>query len=67
MNTTQFWKNFTLGDELHIAGRFIYNGLRTFHEMDTLHYEDEVFEVLYNLSVGLGSPDIQSSDSRGEC
>jgi len=45
--------NFKLGEELHIAGRFIYNGLRSFHEMENLHHEDEVFEVLYNLSVGL--------------
>lgn len=53
MKRSLFWQNFTLGAELHIAGRFIYNGLRSFHEMDTLHNEDEVFEVLYNLSVGL--------------
>jgi len=53
MNEIQFWKNFKLGTELDISGRFIYNGLRCFHEMKTLHYEEEVFEVLYNLSVGL--------------
>lgn len=53
MNKIQFWKNFKLGTELDISGRFIYNGLRYFHEMETLYYEGEVFEVLYNLSVGL--------------
>lgn len=53
MNKTEFWKTFVLGDELHISGRFMYNGLCSFHEMDTLHYEDEIFEALYNLSVGL--------------
>jgi hypothetical protein len=53
MDIAQFWKNFKLGEELDIAGRFIYNGLRYFHEMDTLYYEEEIFEVLYNLSVGL--------------
>lgn len=53
MNNSQFWKNFNLGTELGIAGRFIYNGLRTFHEIDSLYHDDEVFEVLYNLAVGL--------------
>jgi len=49
----QFWKNFKLGEEVDISGRFIYNGLRYFHEMESLYYEVEIFEVLYNLSVGL--------------
>jgi len=53
MDPVRFWKNFTLGEELHIAGRFIYNGLRAFHEIDTFQFDDEVFEVFYNLSVGL--------------
>lgn len=53
MNNSQFWKNFNLGTELGISGRFIYNGLRTFHEIDSLYHDDEVFEVLYNLAVGL--------------
>ena len=53
MKTSEFWKNFDLGEELGIAGAFIYNGLRRFHEMRALDYEDEFFEVFYNLSVGL--------------
>lgn len=53
MKTSEFWKNFDLGEELGIAGVFIYNGLRRFHEMRALDYEDEFFEVFYNLSVGL--------------
>jgi hypothetical protein len=53
MNSVQFWKNFNLGTELDISGRFIYNGLRVLHEMDTLYHEEEIFEVLYNLAVGL--------------
>lgn len=53
MNRSQFWANFRLGEELHISGGFIYTGLRCFHDMDNLHYEDEIFEVLYNLSIGL--------------
>lgn len=42
-----------MGEELEISGKFIYNGLRYFHEMENLYYETEIFEVLYNLSVGL--------------
>jgi hypothetical protein len=52
MKRTQAWKNFNLGQELSISGVFIYNGLRRFHEMRALDNTDEIFEVLYNLSVG---------------
>lgn len=53
MNETDFWKNFRLGEEVHISGAFIYNGLRRFHEMSRLDIDDELFEFLYELSVGL--------------
>lgn len=53
MNQTEFWKNFRLGEEIQISGTFIYNGLRRFHEMSKLDREDEIFEFLYQLSVGL--------------
>lgn len=53
MNTTDLWKNFRLGEEIHISGTFIYNGLRRFHEMSNLDVDDELFEFLYQLSVGL--------------
>ena len=53
MNASDFWKNFRLGEELHIAGSFIYNGLRRFHELKKLDHADELFEFLYSLSVGL--------------
>lgn len=53
MNASDFWKNFRLGEELHIAGAFIYNSLRRFHELRQLDHTDELFEFLYNLSVGL--------------
>ena len=53
MKKNQWWKNFSLVKELDIAGSFIYNGLRSFHEMESLYYESEVFEVLYDLAVGL--------------
>ena len=53
MTPEEFWKNFSLGEELNIAGTFIYNGLRSFYEMQSLGNIDEVFESLYNLAVGL--------------
>lgn len=53
MNATDFWKNFRLGEEIHISGTFIYNGLRRFHEMSKLDIDNELFEFLYELSVGL--------------
>jgi hypothetical protein len=53
MKSDEAWKNFNLGQELHISGTFIYTGLRRFHEMRTLDHTDELFEFLYNLSVGL--------------
>lgn len=53
MEPAEFWKNFRLGEEVHISGGFIYNGLRRFHELRKLDFADELFECLYNLSVGL--------------
>jgi hypothetical protein len=50
---TGFWKNFKLGQELSISGTFIYNGLRSFYGLRKLDHTDEIFEVLYNLSVGI--------------
>ncbi len=53
MEKASYWKNFRLGEELHIAGSFIYNGMRQFHELVKLDMPDELFEFLYDLSVGL--------------
>lgn len=55
MNYTQekFWKNFRLGTELQISGSFIYNSLYFFDQMDHFCFEDEIFEFLYNMSVGV--------------
>ena len=52
MDRTQFWKTFTLGSELNIAGRFIYNASESFHELSTFSHTDEIFEILYFFSVG---------------
>src|SRR5215213_8026983 len=53
MKASEAWKNFNLGEELDISGTFIYNGLRRFYEIQKLDNSDEIFEILYNLSVGL--------------
>jgi len=53
MTPSDFWKNFRLGEEIHVSGTFIYNGLRRFHELRKLDFADELFEFLYELSVGL--------------
>lgn len=53
MNRDEVWKNFDLGQEVAVAGASIYNGLRRFHEMQTLNHTDEVFEFLYGLAVGI--------------
>src|SRR5215469_14223822 len=53
MKRTEWWKNFGLGEELSVCGTFIYNGLRRFHELHTLDNADDLFEVFYNLSIGI--------------
>ena len=50
---SEFWKNFNLGTELSISGDFIYNGLYSFDLMPHFYYENEAFEFLYNISVGI--------------
>ena len=53
MNTIQHWKNFKLGTELQVSGSFIYNGLYCLDQMETFGFEEEVFEFLYLLSIGI--------------
>ena len=53
MTEAQWWKNFSLGEELSVAGTFIYNGLRRFYELRQLDYADDLFEVLYHFSIGI--------------
>jgi hypothetical protein len=43
MYASEFWKSFRMGEELHTAGAFIYNGLRRFHELNRLDNPDELF------------------------
>lgn len=53
MNKNEYWKNFSLGTELETSGIFIYNGLKQINDLKNYEYAEDVFEVLYNLSVGL--------------
>lgn len=53
MTREEFWKNFNLGTELQISGNFLYNGILAFHQMRNFYYEDEIFEFIYNISVGI--------------
>lgn len=48
-----FWKNFRLGTELQISGSFIYNALYFLDTLEYIHYEEDIFEFLYDLSVGI--------------
>jgi hypothetical protein len=49
----EYWKNFNLGTELDIAGRFLFNGLQAFHEMDHFAAQEDIFEFLYSVAVGI--------------
>ncbi|MCG5260855.1 hypothetical protein EM868_03815 [Cupriavidus gilardii] len=53
MIRSEYWKNFSLGEELDVSGTFVYNGLRRFHELRKLDYSADLFEVFYQLSVGI--------------
>lgn len=53
MDKVEYWKNFSLGTELDISGSFIYNGLKTINTINNLNNTDEIFEFLYNISVGI--------------
>lgn len=53
MRPDEYWKNFNLGTELDIAGRFLFNGLQAFHEMEHFAFEEDAFEFLYSVSVGV--------------
>ncbi|WP_051955713.1 hypothetical protein [Beijerinckia mobilis] len=53
MRPDEYWKNFNLGTELDIAGRFLFNGLQAFHEMEHFAAEEDAFEFLYSVAVGV--------------
>lgn len=53
MRPIDWWKNFGLGHEVEISGSFIYNGIKILDTAEVLNHPDEIFEILYNLSVGI--------------
>lgn len=53
MRPDEYWKNFNLGTELDIAGRFLFNGLQAFHEMEHFAAKEDAFEFLYSVAVGV--------------
>jgi len=53
MRPDEYWKTFNLGTELDIAGRFLFNGLQAFHEMRNFAAEEDAFEFLYGVAVGI--------------
>lgn len=53
MDKISYWKSFNLCKEVSLAGIFIYNGIKTFDEMDSFHNEEEIFDFFYNIAVGI--------------
>ena len=53
MDDSWVWKSVSLSRELSVSGSFLYNGLKIFHEIEILDYEEEIFEFLYNIAVGI--------------
>lgn len=53
LSPSEFWKNFRLGSEISISGSFIYNGIFSFDLLSHFYYEEDSFEFLYNISVGI--------------
>ena len=51
MKPTELWKNFNPGFELDVAGTFLFNGIRAFHEMEILDIRSDIFDFLYNVAV----------------
>ena len=53
MKPEEWWKNFALGLELDVAGTFIFNGVKRLDEVESFYHPTDVFEIMYNLSVGI--------------
>lgn len=53
MQPDEWWKNFGLGMELDVSGTFIYNGIKALDSLEGLNHSIDIFEILYNLSVGI--------------
>jgi len=55
MQPKEYWKNFDLNHELHIAGNFIYSAVKSLYGLKETgaDYNDDIFKILYDLSVGI--------------
>ncbi len=53
MRPDEYWKNFNLGTVLDTAGRFRFNGPQAFHEMRNFAPEEDAFEFLYGVAMGI--------------
>lgn len=53
LTRAEYWKNFRLGEELDVSGTFIYNGLHRFFEIKRLDSGADIFEIFYQLSIGI--------------
>lgn len=53
MKREEYWKNFNLGIELQLSGNFLYDGLYLFDQLEHFHNEEDIFEFLYLISVGI--------------
>src|SRR5690606_31675769 len=48
-----FWKNFRLGTELQVSGTYVYNALYFLDKLEYINHEEDIFEFLYSISVGI--------------
>jgi hypothetical protein len=53
MRPDEWWRNFGLGLEIDVSGSFIYNGIKLLDEAEMFNHAPDIFEILYNLSVGI--------------
>ena len=47
------YRNFNMGTELDIAGEFIYDGIHTLNQINTVNEEAQLFSFLYHTAVGI--------------
>jgi hypothetical protein len=53
MTIFEWWKNYGLGLEIDVSGTFIFNGIKRLDNLEAINNVADVFEILYNLSVGI--------------
>lgn len=53
MKPDVWWRNFFFGHEIDIGGAYIYDGISRLHKLQSLHHSVDIFQVLYDLSIGI--------------